>query len=270
VFNLAIPDTASQRVTAESITTTPLLAYDEFRDEGGLNRFIRIDVPPGPFNLRYLATVDVQPPSAEPTAREVPLAQLPGELLIYVRPSRYCEVDAIYGFAVRKFGNFKPGYQRVQAICQWVKENVDYQTGSSNVNSSARDVLANRAGVCRDFAHLVIALCRALNVPARFVTGYTRYDTPPPDFHAVMEAYLGDRWYLFDATGLAPIADLVRLGTGRDALDVPFATYFGSAQMRRLSPMVLEAKPGEKLAMLQSADVGIMIPAAVPAGAPRV
>ena len=147
----------------------------------------------------------------------------------------------------------------MQAICQWVKNNVTYQLGSSTVNSSARDVLANRAGVCRDFAHLVIALCRALNIPARFVTAYTRYDAPPQDFHAVIEAYLGDRWYLFDPTGLSSIADLVRLGTGRDALDVPFATFFGATRLRRLSPLVQPAGSDETLVALQTTNAGILL-----------
>jgi transglutaminase-like putative cysteine protease len=105
-------------------------------------------------------------------------------------------------------------------------------------STTARDVLANRAGVCRDFAHLAIAFCRALNIPARFVTGYARYSDPPPDFHAVFEAYLGKRWYLFDPTELAALDEIVRIGTGRDAAEAAFATFFGSAQLRRLSPLI--------------------------------
>jgi transglutaminase-like putative cysteine protease len=259
VFNLAIPSTAAQRVVAETVATAPATVTDEFRDEGGHNRYIRADVGPGPFSIRYQATVDIEPPEIHEQAPETPLAKLPGEILTYVKPSRYCEVDAIYSFAFRKFGKVPPGYQRVRAICEWVKGNVDYQLGSSTVNSSARDVLANRAGVCRDFAHLVIALCRALNIPARFVTAYTRYDTPPQDFHAVIEAYLGDRWYLFDPTGLASVANLVRLGTGRDALDVPFATFFGSTRLRRLSPLVQPARAGETLVGLQTPNAGILL-----------
>jgi transglutaminase-like putative cysteine protease len=144
---------------------------------------------------------------------------------------------------------------------------VDYLVGSSTTTYSARDVLAIRAGVCRDFAHLVIALCRALNIPARFVTAYTKYEDPPPDFHAVVEAFLGDRWYLFDPTELAPISDLIRLGTGRDASDVPFATYFGAARLRRLSPLVEPAKEGETLVSLQTADAGIILgPQDLPTG----
>jgi transglutaminase-like putative cysteine protease len=259
VFNLAIPDTASQRVVSESFAVSSGTSYDEFRDESGHNRFTRVDVAPGPFFIRYIATVELQAPAHDAGAREVPLARLPGDILAYVKPSRYCEVDAIYSFALRKFGHLEPGYSRVEAICQWVKQNVDYQVGSSTVNSGARDVLANRAGVCRDFAHLVIALCRALNIPARFVTAYTRYDSPPPDFHAVVEAYLGGSWHLFDPTGLAPIAELVRLGTGRDALDVPFATFFGSTRLRRLSPLVAPAQGNETLVTMQTASAGIVL-----------
>jgi transglutaminase-like putative cysteine protease len=177
------------------------------------------------------------------------------------------EVEAVYAFAVRKFGNLPPGYQRVRSICRWVKENVDYEVGSSTTTYTARDVLATRVGVCRDFAHLVIALCRALNIPARFVTAYTRYDDPPQDFHAVVEAFLGERWYLFDPTQLAEISDLIRLGTGRDASDVPFATFFGAARLRRLSPLVEPANPGETLVSLQTADAGIILgPQELPAG----
>jgi transglutaminase-like putative cysteine protease len=259
VFNIAIPDTPGQRVVSESFAATKGTTFDEFRDEGGHNRFTRTDVMPGPYFMRYIATVEVQPHAHDTGAPEVPLARLPGEILTYVKPSRYCEVDAIYSFALRKFGHLAPGYRRVEAICQWVKQNVDYQVGSSTVNSGARDVLANRAGVCRDFAHLVIALCRALNIPARFVTAYARYATPPQDFHAVVEAFLGGRWHLFDPTGLADIDSLVRLGTGRDALDVPFATFFGSTRLRRLSPLVAVAQGDETLLALQTSDAGILL-----------
>lgn len=259
VFNLGVPSTPGQRVIAETVSTTPAHSLDEFRDESGRNRFFRVDVSPGQFSIRYLATVEVQTPDRDSSARETPLAKLPGEVLSYVQGSRYCEVEALYNFAVRTFGNMPPGYQRVESICRWVKENVAYQLGSSTTTYSARDVLANRAGVCRDFAHLVIALCRALNIPARFVTAYTKYEDPPQDFHAVVEAFLGDRWHLFDPTELAPISDLVRLGTGRDASDVPFATFFGTARLRRLSPLVEPASGDETLVPLQTANSGILL-----------
>ncbi len=259
VFNFAVPTTRSQRVLAEAVTFSAGSAYDEFADEGGRNRFFRIDVPPGHLNVRYLATVDVDPPVADVAAPEVPLARLPGQILAYVQTSRYVDVEATFAFACRRFQQLPPGYVRVQAISRWVRANVDYIVGTSSTTYGARDVLANRAGVCRDFAHLLIALCRALNIPARFVTAYTRYTTPPPDFHAVVEVYLGDQWYLFDATEMVPLSDLVRIGTGRDALDVPFATFFGAARLRRLSPLAAPATGSELLAELQTPGIGIVL-----------
>ncbi len=267
VFNLAIPSTQTQRVIAETVSTSSEMAIDEFRDEAGRNRFFRVDVAPGHFSIRYLATVEVQTPEVNLFAPEMPLARVPGANLSYVQTSRYCEVEAIFSLACRKFANLPTGYQRVQAICQWVKENLDYREGSSTSSSGARDILANRAGVCRDFAHVSIALCRALNIPARFVTAYTKYQDPPQDFHAVMEAFLGDRWYLFDPTGLAALSDLVRIGTGRDASEVPFATFFGAARLRRLSPLVEPASGPETLVSLQTAGAGILLaPAEVRSG----
>jgi transglutaminase-like putative cysteine protease len=123
------------------------------------------------------------------------------------------------------------GYSRVKAIQNWVQKNVNYQSNSSNANTSAVDTLIEQVGVCRDFAHLMIALCRAVNIPARFATGTDYGADPilgPPDFHAYVEAYLGDRWYIFDPSGTAIPLGFVRLATGRDAADVAFATMFGN------------------------------------------
>jgi transglutaminase-like putative cysteine protease len=259
VFNLAIAATPTQRIIAETVSTSCDAVVDEFDDEAGRNRFFRVDVAPGQFSIRYLATVEVQAPAADTFAPEIPLARMPGANLAYLQSSRYCEVEAIFSFACRKFASLPAGYRRVLAICQWVKENLDYQEGSSTLTSGAHEILANRAGVCRDFAHVSIAFCRALNIPARFVTAYTKYQEPPQDFHAVMEAFLGDRWYLFDPTGLAEVSDLVRIGTGRDASEVPFATFFGAARLRRLSPLVERANGAETLVSLQTADAGILL-----------
>jgi transglutaminase-like putative cysteine protease len=267
VFSLAVASTPTQRLVAERVSTSTATPIDEFRDEAGRNRFFRVDVAPGPFNIRYLATVEVDTPAVEESAPEMPLGSIPGANLAYVQTSRYCEVEAIFNFACRLFANRPTGYQRVQAICRWVRENIAYREGSSTLSSGARDILANRAGVCRDFAHVGIALCRALNIPARFVTAYTKYQNPPQDFHAVMEAFLGDRWYLFDPTGLAEVSDLVRIATGRDASEVPFATFFGTARLRRLSPLVEAASGPETLVSLQTADAGILL---APAGSVSV
>ncbi|MGH8714585.1 MAG: transglutaminase-like domain-containing protein [Casimicrobiaceae bacterium] len=261
VLNLAAPDDDRQRVLEECVELEPALGWDELREPGTSNRFIRVDVPPGDFAVRYLAAVDVMPIDADLQAAEVPIVGLPGEAFACLRASRYCEADAIFNLACRLFGQTPPGYGRVDAICRWIRENIDYVIGTSTPSYSARDVLAQRVGVCRDFAHLAIAFCRALNIPARFVTGYAQYADPPPDFHAVFEAFLGNRWQLFDPTELSPTRDLVRIGTGRDASEVPFATFFGTARLRRLSPLVQSAPAGAGLARQQTPTSGILLAA---------
>lgn len=261
VFNLAAPDDHRQRVIEECVELDPPLPWDELREPGTQNRFIRADVSPGEFRIRYLAAVEVTAEAPETQATEVPIASLPGEAFAYLRASRYCEVEAIFNLACRLFGAMPPGYSRVAALCRWIRENIDYAIGTSTPAYSARDVLAQRVGVCRDFAHLAIAFCRALNIPARFVTGYARYADPPPDFHAVFEAFLGGHWQLFDPTELSPTRDLVRIGTGRDASEVPFATFFGAARLRRLSPQVQAATGGAVLARLQTPTSGILLAA---------
>jgi transglutaminase-like putative cysteine protease len=261
VFNLAVPNTDTQRIRAQAVTTQPSLDIDEFADAAGVNRFIRVNAPPGPFSVRYQATVELDPPAVDELAPEIALTEVPGSLLPYVLASKYCEADLLFALACREFGALAPGYRRVQAVCRWIRDNIAYQIGTSSPLTTARDVLANRAGVCRDFAHLAVAFCRALNIPARFVTGYARYNDPPPDFHAVFEAYLGDRWYLFDPTQLSPLDEIVRIGTGRDAAEVAFATFFGTARMRRLAPLIEAAEPGTELVSLQSPAAGILLAA---------
>ena len=132
--------------------------------------------------------------------------------------------------AWKEFGELSNGYYRVQAICDWVNQRIDYVEGSTNTSSSACDVLIQRTGVCRDFAHVSIALCRALGIPARYVSGYAA-DLQPPDFHGFFEAYLSDNWYLFDATRMASVSRLVRIGMGRDAADASFANVVGQARL---------------------------------------
>jgi transglutaminase-like putative cysteine protease len=265
VFNVAVPDDAHQRVIAESVTVTPEAPQDDFRDPAGINRFVRIDAPPGPISIRYRASVEIEPPAVNPAAAQIPVASLPGPILTYLRASRYCEADHLFPLALQEFGHLPQDYARVQAICRWIRANIEYRIGTSTPTTSALDVLNNKAGVCRDFAHLAIAFCRALNIPARFVTAYAVYEEPPPDFHAVFEAYLGDRWYLFDPTELAHLHAMVRIGAGIDASAVPFATFFGAARLRRLAPLIeparVRATSEEELASLQAPDAGILLAA---------
>jgi len=169
----------------------------------------------------------------------VPIAGLPPGTLPYIYPSRYCQSDRLHQVAREAFGTMTPGYGRVRAIRDWVQQRTKFQSGSSNPTTSAIDTLSDRTGVCRDFAHLMIAICRALNIPARFVTGIDYGADPiygPPDFHAYVEAFLGGRWFLFDPTGMAVPMGLIRLGTGRDAADVSFATIFG--EVNSFAPLI--------------------------------
>ncbi|HEX7273169.1 MAG TPA: transglutaminase family protein [Casimicrobiaceae bacterium] len=265
VFNLAVSDSCGQLVLREAFNLHARGAVDEFRDAGRLNRYMRIDSCPGPLIIRYQATVEVEPPAIDECALEVPVALLPGDVLPYLRGSRYCESDRIFSLACREFERVPHGYRRVLAICQWIRKNIDYKLGTSSPATTACDTLTTRAGVCRDFAHLAISFCRALNIPARFVTAYACYREPPPDFHALFEAYLGGRWCLFDPTELARLDETVRIGTGLDASDVAFATYFGAAALRRLSPLI-EPQPAvtalesrSRLVSLQTPDSGIRL-----------
>jgi transglutaminase-like putative cysteine protease len=201
-------------------------------DNATRNRYLRVKARPGPLRLAYGATVELSHLMAEPGGiAEVPVANLPAHVLGYVYPSRYCQSDRLHRFAMREFGQQWQGYSRVQAIRDWVLQRTTFASNTSNSNTSAIDTLLETAGVCRDFAHLMIALCRAINIPARFTTGIDYGADPalgPTDFHAYVEAYLGDRWYLFDPSGTAIPMGFVRFGTGRDAADVAFATIFGT------------------------------------------
>ena len=181
---------------AESITAQPNAVIDEFADAGEDQSFFRLDVPPGRLNMRYLATVDLEQPEINLDAPETPIGAATGRNPAICKGEQVLRGRSSVALACREFGQLPGGYRRVQAICQWIRDNIAYEVGTSSPLTTARDVLANRAGVCRDFSHLAIALCRALNIPARFVTGYARYSDSPPDFHAVFEVYLGDRWYL--------------------------------------------------------------------------
>ena len=141
--------------------------------------------------------------------------------------------------AWQQFGHLAPGYEQVDTVCAWVRERTRFQPGTSGIYTSALDTLNDCAGVCRDFAHVAISFLRALNYPARIVTGVDYGADPalgPPDLHCYLDVFLGDRWYLFDPTGISPLTGLVRIATGRDAADVSFATMFG--QVRGTMPTV--------------------------------
>lgn len=231
VLNVAAARTAYQQVTREALTIGPELPPETHVEESTGNRYHRVLAEPRNIWVHYEAAVACTPTITEPTRLPAaPPDRLPMWTLPYVRPSRYCQSDHLMRLAHREFGGLSPGYEQVRAICDWIYENVDYLSGTTGSLTSAFDTATARAGVCRDFAHLAIAFCRAVNIPARFVSAYA-FDLWPPDFHAVFEAWLGDGWYVFDPTRRASPAGLVRIGTGRDAADVSFALIFGPATL---------------------------------------
>ncbi len=232
-FNIEAAFHDSHKVVEERLTVTPSVKVRHFCDERLGNRFVRLDAPKGLLSVNYHARVQLQHPATPLYLEEAPVTSVPDEVLRYLMPSRYCESDVMSRAAQQLFGHLSPGLSRVQAIENWIYESVHYLPGFSNSTTTAQEVFVQRAGVCRDFAHLGITLCRALNIPARLVVGYVYFDEPPQDFHAVFEAWLEGRWVLFDPTHMAPMDRLVRAGTGRDAKDVAFATIFGGVQMLR-------------------------------------
>lgn len=224
--------TARQQVVAEHLEINQ--PDTQWRVESSPQRGqrgLRLHASQGPLHVSYTATMEIQHHMANPALiSEVSVFDLPLEVLHYMYPSRYCQSDRLANFANAMFGHLPMGYMRAQAICDWVHQHVEFRSNSSIGTTAAVDTLVERVGVCRDFAHLMIALCRASNLPARFVSGTDYGADPalgPPDFHAYVEVYLSHRWYLFDPSGTATPMGLMRLATGRDAADVAFATIFG-------------------------------------------
>ena len=234
VFNIHASHTPLQTVVTEVLAIEPLHEHRLQMDASLANRYLRVRAGPGPLVVRYGATVDIDHHrQSAALLEEVPIAGIPPQVLPFIYPSRYCEADQLRRFASREFGHLRPGYWRVQAIHDWVRQRTVFTPGVTNSSTSAMDTLVEQVGVCRDFAHLMIALCRAINIPARFVSGIdygAALHLGPPDFHAYVEAFLGDRWYLFDPTGITAPMGLVRIGTGRDAADVSLATIFGAVK----------------------------------------
>lgn len=232
LFALECLETESQHVDSESLVIQPFIEPEQLFLPGGMNRYFRIwTLNPGTLGISYQAEIDVKP-------RTFPVrflkADNPGnlapEVLPYLFPSRYCQSDRLRQMAQELFGQLESPHATVTAISDWIYQNIAYVSGSSGENSSAIETLELQQGVCRDFAHLGIAFCRALNLPARYTTCYA-YQLEPQDFHACFEVSIGNRWYLFDATRLAPLNGLIRIATGRDAADAAVCTIFGNPEL---------------------------------------
>jgi len=219
---------AQQWIASEEYKLKPNVPAFEFTDGYG-NLCQRLIAPAGDFTVRTTAEVMISDFVDEaPGAAFVPVQELPDAMLNYLLPSRYCESDRFSQMALDITEGQFIGYDQVAAIESWLRQTIRYEPHNSDVQVSAIDVNARQWGVCRDFSHLGIALCRSLSIPARMVVGYL-HELEPMDLHAWFEAYVGNRWYAFDATQATKRGGYVAIGYGRDAADVALYNQFGPA-----------------------------------------
>ena len=236
-------------VTDEEFRFTPHVTSHEYRDLYG-NRCLRVVLPAGESAFRYRAMVEVPDATEEVDegAVQVPPQELPDDVLVYTMPSRYCLPDVLGNEAWSRFAEVPPGRARVQAVCDYVHRHLQFAYGSSLPTSTAWDVNASGFGVCRDFTHLAISFCRALNIPARYVFGYlpdmdVPADGAPNDFAAWMEVWLGDRWWTFDPRNNVRRKGRILIGRGRDASDVAMVTTFGGPLLQSMTVIADEVLP---------------------------
>lgn len=232
---------SQQQLIEQNYLLTPNIPISEYQDVYG-NLCQRMVAPLGKLNIKTCSIFEVQ--ETLETNFEVgfvPVENLPNEVIIYTLPSRYCESDKLSNLAYEITENLTLGYAQVEAIRLWVKSHLTYEYGRSSSSTSAYDVSINRHGVCRDFTHLCLALCRGLNIPARMVVGYL-HDLKPMDLHAWFEAYVGNKWYAFDATQVYTKGSRVIIAYGRDANDVAFASQFGEMELVNMWVSVEEIK----------------------------
>jgi transglutaminase-like putative cysteine protease len=224
---------ASDWIRPDAMHTEPSVPLSMYRDNFG-NWCTRVLAPAGQFRVTADGVIQdsgmAEP--AFPYALEQAVDSLPDETLMYLLPSRYCETELLSPTAWRLFGGMMPGWARVQAICDFVHNHIVFNYQNARPTRSASDAFNERTGVCRDYAHLAIAFCRCMNIPARYCTGYLGdVGTPPPfppgDFAAWFEAWIGGRWHIFDPRNNVPRMSRVLMARGRDAADVAIATTFG-------------------------------------------
>jgi transglutaminase-like putative cysteine protease len=242
---------ANQSVLQQQLTFTPEVPFFHFEDSHG-NLTDRAVLQPGENIIHHDALVSVSPlpDNTEPTGLPIPVYQLPPETLRYTLPSRYCDSDKLLNFAWRQFGHIPNGYERVQAICDWVHNNIEYRFGAGSSVISASEVVLQRYGVCRDFAHVAIAFCRAFNIPARYVTGHLpdigRLDPGTPmDFHAYFEVFLGHHWSTFDARFNVQRIGRVKVAQGLDAVDGAFSTIYGEVKFKWFEVWAYQVNPAQ-------------------------
>jgi len=230
------PSRSLDLLEPDEVRTEPELLVSNYFDSFG-NRCTRFVAPAGRLRLTGSTLVldSGKPDAVKLSARECPVGDLPEDVLMYLLNSRYCEVDRFSSIAFDLFGDSQSGWQRVQAVCDWVHQKVRFDYSTARPTKTALDVFTERVGVCRDFQHLAITFCRALNIPARYATGFLGDIGVPPggpmDFSAWFEVFLDNRWWTFDARHNVPRIGRVLMATGRDASDVAMTTSFGQADL---------------------------------------
>ena len=228
---------AGQWVAAEQYALDPVVEAVEYVDLFG-NLCQRMTLPEGAFSIHAEAEVETSEHiDVAPGTPCVSAADLPAAVLPFLLPSRYCPSDRLGDRALDLVADAAPGYDQAEVIRAWIHDNVEYRYGTSDASSDAETTLERMQGVCRDYTHLGIALCRALTIPARMVVGYL-HQLDPMDQHAWFEAYVGGRWYTFDATQPEPRGGRIAIAYGRDAADVAFATQFGPARLTQMTVQV--------------------------------
>jgi transglutaminase-like putative cysteine protease len=240
----------NQRVCQERFSVTPSLPGAEYQDEHE-NIVYRVVLPEGSTTIEHdaLVAVSSEHDNHGLTPRVVPLSKVPRSILRYTMPSRYCDSDNLVEFAQDHFGKIKPGVDLVQGICDWVHNNIEYRFGSGSPNLSASQILERRFGVCRDFAHVAITLCRALDLPTRYVTGHLpdigrKSPGTAMDFHAYFEVFLGE-WLTYDARFNVPRIGRIKVAHGLDAVDGAIATLYGAAPLKNFEVWAYQVNPNE-------------------------
>lgn len=255
VANLLVrPEFQRDLRALEHLSISPELVSEAYSDPFG-NRAVRVAIPEGvdlvELSLDTVAYYSGEPDPVVPDAEQHPLHELPVEVLQFLLPSRYCEVDSeLMDYAWQTFGSVPPGWARVQAVVDAVHERIRFDYANARPTRTALEAFREGTGVCRDFAHLAVTLCRCLNIPARYVNGYLGdigiEPLPDPmDFSAWFHVYLGGRWYAFDARHNEPRIGRIEIAYGRDAADVAMTTVFGSHELRRFEVTTYELPDGE-------------------------
>jgi transglutaminase-like putative cysteine protease len=242
---------ANRPIRQENLDFGRAAKSESFADADG-NLAYRVILETGLNEIRHDALVEVSAASdkSDQFGDAPSVATIEPALLRYLLPSRYCDSDRLFQFAQEKFGNIIGAGERVQAISDWLHNNIEYRFGSGRPDISAAQVIERSYGVCRDFAHCTIALCRALNLPARYVTGHLpdigHLDPGSPmDFHAYSEVYLGGRWHVFDARYNEPRIGRIKIAHGLDAVECAFATVYGPARLTNFEVWAYQVDPGQ-------------------------